>query len=590
MTLQKNDVIQVKITDFSESGEGVGKADGFPVFIKDAVIGDTVEATVTKVKKSYAYGHLNKIELPSEHRIEPFCKEARQCGGCSLQALSYEEQLRYKESKVKNNLIRIGRFDRDFIDKICEPIIGMDNPIRYRNKAQFPIGTDKDGNIISGFYAGHSHRIVQIDDCQIGAVENEQILKIISAWMERNKISAYDENTQSGLVRHVVIKKGFFTGDILVCPVLNLGGKRESDRFSKEKSKFYKRLNTNISGADSFKGESGEEKLVRLKPALAALAKELSSAVKGIKSISVNINNSATNVIMGDETRLIWGDDTIEDMLCGLKFKISARSFYQVNPIQTEKLYKTAVEYASLSGEETVWDLYCGIGTISLSMAKRAKRVYGIEEVPQAIEDARVNARLNGMNNAVFYAGRTEEILPKLYDQDKADVIVVDPPRKGCAKEALDTMLKMSPCRIVYVSCDPATLARDLRILADGGYELKRIRPVDMFPWSGHVEAIVLLSKLDSKNHISVELPIDDMDLTSAESKATYKEIQNYVLEKFGFKVSTLYIAQAKRKFGLEVNGRYNISKNENQKVIQCPIEKEEAILDALKYFKMLEC
>lgn len=469
---KKDDLLTVEITDIGNDGEGIGKIDGYTLFIKDAVIGDLVKAKIMKAKKNYAYAHLEEVITPSKDRVKPKCPIARQCGGCQIQNMSYESQLRFKQSKVRNNIVRLGGFDEKETDSIMEPIIGMDDPFKYRNKAQFPVGKDKNGKIVTGFYAGHSHNIIPNTDCIIGVPDNKEILEIIIAHMEKNHIEPYDEVTGKGLVRHILIRKGFVSGQLMVCLVINYKNKNNTD-------------NIYIKNQD--------ELISKL------------SLIDGMTSISVSINTEKTNVIMGTEIHTIWGQDTIKDTLCGLEFNISPLSFYQVNPVQTEKLYGQAIEYAGLTGNETVWDLYCGIGTITLSMSKKAKQVYGVEIIPQAIDDANDNAARNNISNAKFYVGKAEEVLPDFYEKESEkdsssnalhpDVIVVDPPRKGCDQMCLDTMLKMAPNRIVYVSCDSATLARDLRILCDGGYKLEHVRPCDMFPMSVHVETVCLLSK-----------------------------------------------------------------------------------------------
>ncbi len=474
---KKDDVLTVDIVDIGNDGEGIGKIDGYTLFIKDAVIGDKVSAKVMKAKKNYAYAHLEKVLEASEFRQEAKCPIARQCGGCQIQNMTYERQLEFKQNKVRNNIVRLGGFDEAFVDSVMEPIIGMDEPWRYRNKAQYPIGTGKDGKPVAGYYAGRTHSIIPVKDCLIGVKENQEILDIILAHMEKYKVSAYDEVSGKGLLRHVLIRKGFTSGQIMVCLVINFSGK----------------------GAEYIPGQS-------------ELTEKLAE-IDGMTSISVSINTEKTNVIMGLKIRTIWGADTISDTLCGLEFEISPLSFYQVNPVQTQKLYGQAIEYARLTGKETVWDLYCGIGTISLSMAKAAGHVYGVEVIPDAVEDAKRNADRNGLDNADFYCGKAEEVLPEFYEKRRLgaegdsvsdaalhpDVIVVDPPRKGCDSACLETMLKMQPDRIVYVSCDSATLARDLRILCDGGYEIKKVRPCDMFSWSVHVETVVLLTKTTDK-------------------------------------------------------------------------------------------
>ena len=449
--MKKDDILRLKIEDLSSEGLGVGHSeDGIALFVKDTVIGDLAEVKVMKMKKNYGFARLMKIIEPSADRIDPPCPVARQCGGCQIQAMSYDAQLRFKENKVRNNLQRIGKFE----NPPMEPIIGMQEPFRYRNKAQFPVGKDKEGKMSAGFYAGRTHSIISCEDCLLGAEVNQKILKLVLSHMERLGISAYNEETGKGLVRHVMTRVGFATGQIMVCIVIN-GNK--------------------LPGAE-------------------ALVKKL-AAIPGMTSITLNINKEKTNVIMGRELISLWGQDYIEDTIGDVRFRISPLSFYQVNPRQTEKLYGKALEYAGLTGNETVWDLYCGIGTISLFLAQKAKQVYGVEIVPEAIRDAKQNAELNGFTNAEFFVGKAEEVLPEKYEKEGifADVIVVDPPRKGCEESVLQTMVQMAPKRIVYVSCDSATLARDLKYLGENGYELQKCCPVDMFGNSVHVETVALL-------------------------------------------------------------------------------------------------
>lgn len=456
MEYKKNDMLTVTIEDMGHDGEGIGKVDGYTVFVKDAVIGDTVRAKIMKAKKNYGYARLMEIVSPSPDRVEPVCPYARQCGGCQIQALSYEKQLCYKENKVRNNLVRIGGFSDEELP--MEPIIGMDNPFRYRNKAQFPVGTDKDGNIVTGFYAGRTHSIINNRNCYLGVEVNEKILDIVLDYMKKYHVAAYDEVSGKGLVRHVLIRYGFRSKEIMVCLVVN--GNR-IPRFDK-------------------------------------LVEELVK-IPGMTSITLNVNRERTNVILGSEVKLLWGQMYITDGIGDVSYQISPLSFYQVNPVQTERLYGKALEYAGLNGNETVWDLYCGIGTISLFLARKAKQVYGVEIVPAAIEDARRNAALNGIENAEFFVGRAEDVLPEKYEKEGiyADVIVVDPPRKGCEESVLDTMVKMQPEKIVYVSCDSATLARDLKCLRGRGYEVMRGCPVDLFPETVHVETVCLMSKVN---------------------------------------------------------------------------------------------
>jgi 23S rRNA (uracil1939-C5)-methyltransferase len=545
MEFRKNDIVTLEIVDCGTDGEGIGKADGFTVFVKDAVIGDTVTAKIMKAKKNYGYGRLMEILNASPYRVEPVCPSARQCGGCQLQAVSYEEQKVFKEKKLRGHLERIG----GFTNLPMEPLIGMDEPYHYRNKAQFPVGRNKEGKIVTGFYAGRTHAIIENRDCALGIPENKDVLDRVIAHMEKYNIAPYDEATGKGLVRHIFVRYGFFTGELMVCLIIN--------------------------GQDLPHQRELVEKLCE---------------IPGMTSISLNINKKRSNVILGDKVKTIWGEDYITDKIGDISYEISPLSFFQVNPKQTWKLYSKALEYADLHGEETVWDLYCGIGTISLFLAQKAKFVRGVEIVPAAIEDAKRNAQINHIENVEFFVGKAEEVLPREYEKNGvyADVIVVDPPRKGCDEMLLKTILKMQPKRVVYVSCDSATLARDLRFLCDNGYELKKVCGVDQFPQTVHVETVVLLSQQKPDDTIEIDLDLDELDATSAETKATYQEIKDYVLKEFGLKVSNLYISQIKRKCGIEVGENYNLPKTEKPKVPQCPKEKEDAIKAALKYFAMI--
>lgn len=449
---EKGQIFQIEIIDMTEDGAGIGKADGFPLFVKDAVVGDTVRVEVIKDKKTYAYARILEVVSASKDRVTPACEFARPCGGCQLQALSYEAQLKFKEEKVKNNLIRIGG--------VSEPnvlgIIGMDVPFRYRNKAEYPVRAGKDGEIAVGFYAGRTHSIIECNECLIGQPGDAKIINAIKKWAKEFGIAPYDEASGKGFLRHVMIRSSKVSDDVMVCLVVN-----------SKKFKF---------------------------------ADELTELMKGVgvTSLSYSVNLENTNVIMGREVRAIYGPLYIEDKISDARYRISPLSFYQVNPIQTEKLYATALSFAGLSGNETVWDLYCGIGTISLFLAKSARKVYGVEVISQAIDDARENARLNGISNAEFFVGKAEEVLPEHFRKtgERADVIVVDPPRKGCDIELLKCIKEMAPEKIVYVSCNPATLARDVKVLCgDSTYKVEKVQPVDMFPQTVHVECVVLLSK-----------------------------------------------------------------------------------------------
>ena len=556
--MKKNDVLTIRIEDMGVDGEGIGKVDNIPLFVKDALIGDVVSVKIMKMKKNYGYARLLEILEPSKDRVTPPCEFHRSCGGCQIQALSYEKQLEFKQRKIRNNLKRIGGFSEEMLEQVMEPIIGMDEPYHYRNKAQFPVGRDREGRTVTGFYAGRTHTIIPNRNCLLGMPMNEKILETVLSFMEKYQIEPYDEKTNRGVVRHVLTRYGHTTKEWMVCLVIN---------------------RTKLPHADAL-----VEELVKL---------------EGMTSISININQKNTNVILGEKVETLWGSPYITDYIHlrtgadwqvegdGIAYRISPQSFYQVNPIQTEKLYSTALAYAGLTGEESVWDLYCGIGTISLFLAQRAKQVYGVEIVPQAIADAKENAKLNGIMNAEFFVGKAEEVLPEFYermrrgnsgiwdaevsDMDAAkdvqmltpDVIVVDPPRKGCDTKCLETIVQMFPKRVVYVSCDSATLARDLKFLCENGYEVKRVRGCDMFGQTVSVEAVVLLSQLKQKpdDYINVTIELDDMDITSAETKATYDEIKKYVAEhNAGMKVSNLYISQVKRKCGIEVGKNLRVA------------------------------
>lgn len=453
--INKNDEFLLKIEDMGVNGEGIGHIDGLALFVKDAIIGDIVRVKVMKMQKNYGFAKLLEVVEASKDRVPLRCSVGRSCGGCQIQEMEYQAQLRFKERKVRGNLERIGKID--FSAKQAPAFyscIGMENPWNYRNKAQFPIGKSKDGRIIAGFYAGRTHSIIECEDCAIGIEENKEILKIVTEHMQAYNIQPYDEKTHKGLVRHVLIRKGFRTGEIMVCLVIN------GDR---------------LKGAKDL-----AEKLMK---------------VPGMTSISFNINKDITNRILGEKVVNICGEGYIRDYIGDVKFRISPLSFYQVNPVQTQRLYETALDYAGLTGEETVFDLYCGVGTISLFLAGKAKKVIGVEIVQQAVRDARVNAEINEIKNTEFYIGAAESVVPKLYQRGvTADVVVVDPPRKGCEESLLETIVQMRPRRIVYVSCDSATLARDVKILGEKGYQVEKVQPVDMFPNCEDIETVCLLS------------------------------------------------------------------------------------------------
>ena len=570
--VKKDDCVTLHIEDIGTGGEGIGKADGFTFFVKDAIVGDVIEAKIMKLKKNYGYARLMKVLTPSKDRVEPKCPVARQCGGCQIQEMRYEAQLAFKQKMVQNNLERIGGLS----DFEMYPVIGMETPYAYRNKAQFPVGEDKDGNIVIGFYAGRTHHIVEQTDCCIGAPENGEVLRKVKAYMQKNQRRPYNEEHHSGIVRHILIRTGYHTKEIMVCLIVNAA-----------------------------------------KASCLKNAEQLTESLRemdGMTSVMVNFNTEKTNVILGKKSEVLWGQPYIEDFIGDVKYQISPQSFFQVNPMQTEKLYAKALEYAGLTGNETVWDLYCGIGTISLFLAKNARKVYGVEIVPQAIEDARNNAKRNGIDNAEFFVGKAEEVVPAFYEkalkqaQDseagksiRPDVVVVDPPRKGCEEVLLETIVKMQPQRIVYVSCDSATLARDLKFLSANGYAVKKVQPVDQFGHSVHIETVVLLSHKKPDGHINVKVefgegegkvPLDNIAKRAEEYKpkerVTYKMIKEYIEAKYGFKVHTAYIAEVKRDLGLPMYDAPNAVEELKQPRKHPTAEKVEAIKDALRYFEII--
>lgn len=447
--VQKNEYYDVKIESLTHDGLGVARVDGFPVFVANALVGEEINMKVTLVKKTYAFGRAVDYFVTSGERVKPECGIYKQCGGCQVQHLSYEGQLKMKHDTVVNHLKRIGHIE----DANVLPTIGMQNPSRYRNKTQVPFGY-ADGKVVAGFYQKRSHEIINMQSCLIQTDISDQIVETMRHLCQELEIAPYNESLNLGVLRHVIVRVGFKTEEIMVTLV----------------TRTHEIPNSEL------------------------LIQRLVSKYPKIKSIAQNVNPKVTNVIFGDETRILYGESYIYDEMNGIRFAISPRSFYQVNPIQTETLYSKAVEYAQLSGNEIVFDAYCGIGTITLFLAQHAKQVYGVEIIPEAIEDAKMNARLNGFENTQFAVGKSEEIIPAWIENGIVpDVIVVDPPRKGCDRSLLDTMLEAAPDRIVYVSCDSSTLARDLRVLIDGGYKLEVVQPVDMFPQTAHIECVAKL-------------------------------------------------------------------------------------------------
>ncbi len=449
--VEKNKKYEIDITSYGHEGEGVGKLQDFTVFVPGAIKGERVKLLMVKVNKSYGFGKLIEVITPSEERREPSCPTYKQCGGCKLQHMSYEEQLKFKTGRVKAALERIGKLT----DVIIHPTIGMEEPYIYRNKVQLPIGKVGD-KVEMGFYAPRSHRIIPMESCGIQNETADRVMKLVKGWANKYRVEPYDEESNTGLLRHLMVRWAYKTGETMVVLVVN--------------------------GEELPRGEE--------------LIKALRDEVPGLVSIIINVNKKSTNVVLGDKNIVLWGKDTITDYIGEYRFKISPHSFFQVNPTQTVVLYEKALQYAKLSGEEVVFDAYCGTGTISLFLSAKAKKVYGVEIVPQAIENAIENAKENQVENVEFMVGKAEEEIPRLIERGiKAQVVVVDPPRKGCEASLLKAIAKMAPERIVYVSCDVETLARDLRMLEDMGYKTKEVQPVDMFPQTGHVEVVVKLTK-----------------------------------------------------------------------------------------------
>ena len=538
--LEKGSVYTAVIDGYSSEGLGIARVNGAVVFVPHAVRGEEIDLRITKVMKTSCAGEIVKIHNPSPERMEPECPYAGKCGGCAYRHLTYPEELWAKRQRVQDALTRIGG-----LELTVEEILGTKNPEHYRNKSQYPVGAD--GSI--GFFQARTHKVVPIRRCLIQTEATDRTAQAVGEWMRRYKISAYDETTGKGLVRHVCVRVNR-KGESLCCVVVN-GNK------------------------------------VPREPELAAY---VTAAVPHTVGVLLNSNTRRGNVVLGDKYRTLFGRNYLMDTLCGLEFKLSMPSFYQVNRDQAEVLYGKALEFAGLTGNETVLDLYCGIGTITLCLAKAAKRVIGAEIVPPAIRDAKENALRNHIENAEFFCGDAADIAAKLEsDGLRPDVVTVDPPRKGLAPEVIASVAAMGPEKVVYVSCDPATLGRDVKIFREFGYEAKRAAAVDMFPGTAHVETVVLLSKgeVDSKK-IRVEFSLEDMDMSEFQDGATYPQIKEYVLEHTGLKVSNLYISQIKRKCGIGVGKNYNLPKSEDSRQPQCPQEKEKAIREAFKYFGII--
>ena len=539
MELAKNQEHTVTIEGYGEGGMGVARIDGRVVFVHGALRGEKCRVLILKTLKSVAFAKVLEVIEPSSERITPDCPYFPRCGGCTYRHIRYEEELRLKKQRVQDNLSRIGGSD-----VTVEEILGARDTLRYRNKAQYPVS--KDGAV--GFYRARTHEVIECEHCLLVKPEADAAAEALREYMQSCRVAGYDEKTGRGLVRHLYVRSNA-AGESLVCVLVN------GDKLPKE------------------------DRLVTL----------LRDACPKCTGIVLGTNTKKGNVILGDRYRTLWGSDRLEDTLCGKTFRLSVPSFYQVNRVQAERLYAKAIEFASLTGQETVLDLYCGAGTITLALSDHAKKVLGAEIVPEAIGDARENAARNGVKNAEFFCGDASDVAKKLARENlRPDVITVDPPRKGLAADVVESIAEMQPGRVVYVSCDSATMARDVKRLADLGYTAQRACAVDMFPRADHIETVCLLSKLQSKEHIEIEVKMDELDLTSAESKATYEEIKAYVLEHTGLKVSHLYIAQVKQKYGIIERENYNKPKSENARQPQCPPEKEKAIMEALNHFGML--
>lgn len=544
--LAKNQCYEMTCESFGQDAQGVCRQDGIAVFVPGLLPGERARVRIVKPEKRYAFGRIEELLEKSPNRAEPFCPIYKRCGGCVCQHMTYETSLAFKRRQVQDLLERVGGLSIE-----VPPVLGMAHPFGYRNKGAYPVA-QVGGAPACGFFAPRSHDLVPLpqNGCAIQGEDSAKATQAVLAWMRQNNVPAYDEPSGRGLVRHIMTRSTTH-GELMVVLV--------------------------VTRADI--------------PKTGQLIELLKAAVSGLCSICLSINSRRTNVILGTDIRVLWGKDTMEDTLCGLRFSVSPLSFFQVNPAQTEKLYGLALEYAGLTGSETVVDAYCGAGTISLLLAQKAKKVIGIEIVPEAIQNANENAVRNHIENAEFHVGATEDLLPRLIaDGLRPDVIVLDPPRKGCDPAVLDAIIAAAPKRVVYVSCGAPTLARDAKLLAEGGYIAEKVQCVDMFCWTGAVETVMALSKLSDAKHIDIKLDMSELDVTPAEdhASATYDEIKAYVKEHTGLTVSTLNIAQVKRKYGIIERECYNKPKSENTKQPQCPQDKETAIISALKFYGLV--
>lgn len=542
--LAKNQCFEMTCDAFGQDAQGVCRHEGMAVFVPGLLPGERALVRIVKPEKRYAFGRVEKLLEKSPSRAEPFCPIYKRCGGCVCQHMTYEASLAFKRQQVQDLLQRVGGLSIE-----VPPVWGMAHPFGYRNKGAYPVA-QTDGAPACGFFAPRSHDLVPLPEngCAIQGEDSAKATQAVLNWMRENSVPAYDEQTGRGLVRHIMTRSTT-SGELMVVIV--------------------------VTRADI--------------PKASRLIELLRAAVPGLCSVCLSVNSRRTNVILGTDIRVLWGKAAMEDTLCGLRFSVSPLSFFQVNPQQTERLYGLALEYAGLTGAETVVDAYCGAGTISLLLAQKAKKVIGIEIVPEAIQNANENAARNGIANAEFHVGATEELLPKLVENGlRPDVIVLDPPRKGCDPAVLQAIIAAAPKRVVYVSCGAPTLARDAKLLAEGGYAAEKVQCVDMFCWTGAVETVMSLVQQKPDDIVKVGIDADELAVTKAESKATYGEIQARVKEQTGLNVTPLYIAQVKRKHGIIERECYNKAKSESAKMLICPTDKEKAIEDALRFFGMI--
>ena len=539
MALLEGQIYRAVMEGYSSDGAGIARIEGMVVFVKGGIRDEVADVYIEHIGHNAAWGHIEALVESSPARITPDCPYYNDCGGCQFRHMTYEEELEAKRLRVQDALQRIGGTQLS-----VATVHGAEVPERYRNKVQFPVG----GTSI-GYYKGRTHQVTDIDDCLLQPVDDTAARRVVKAWMEQYHIPAYNERSGKGLLRHLYLRTNS-CGQVLCCLIVN--GKDIPHR----------------------------DKLI------AALREVL----PGLVGVVLCSNTRKTNVILGDSYRTLWGEDRLEETLCGHTFRLSVPSFFQINRAQTEVLYGRAMEFAQLTGSETVVDLYCGIGTISLSLAEQAGTVIGVEVVPEAIVDAKENAVRNNLAHKTrFECGDASDLAAQLEAEGiRPDVVVVDPPRKGLAPDVVDTIVRMAPQRVVYVSCDPATLGRDVKRFEEQGYKAVRAEAVDLFPRTAHIETVVLLSQQKSTDKISVDVDLTELETTRAEAKATYAEIKTYVERAYGLKVSSLYISQVKRKLGLEVGESYNKPKGDGGRVPNCPPEKEKAIIEALRFFKMI--